>query len=133
MRERRGTFVDRVLDGHARIDQLEGEVSTWLAGARAKPLHEVLGLDAAELDLVAATPDALRYVLHARRFGRAVAGEDLAGQSRVRAHATRLASTVVDPFDLAEIETWATQVDDVARSAAGERASRDREREPSHA
>ena len=133
MRERRGTFVDRVLDGHARIDQLEGEVSAWLAGARAKPLHEVLGLDAAELELVAATPDALRYVLHARRFDRPVANEDLAGQSRGRAHATRLASAVVDPYDLAEIETWSSQVDDVARRAATPRSVHDPEPEPSHA
>lgn len=111
MRERRGTFVDRVLDGHARIDQFEGEVTTWLAGPRVRPLHTVLGLDARELELVATTPDALRYVLHARRFGRQVAPDDLAGQGRVRSHATRLASEVVDPFDLAEIETWASHVE----------------------
>lgn len=123
MSERRGSFVDRVLDGHARIDQLEQEVEAWAAGPRQRPLHEVLGLDAAELELVATTPDALRYVLHARRFGRPVAAEELAGQRRVRDHATRLASAVVDPFDLAEIETWRSQVDAVASAA----------REPSHA
>jgi hypothetical protein len=130
MRERRGTFVDRVLDGHARIDQLEGEVSAWLAGPRSKPLHEVLGLDARELDLVATTPDALRYVLHARRSGRSVAPEELAGQARVRGHATLLASEVVDPFDLAEVDAWGAHVDAAARA---ERAARGRTLEPSHA
>ncbi len=126
MRERKGTFVDRVLDGHARIDQLEGEVTAWLAGARARPLHEVLGLDARELELVASTPDAVRYVLHARRFHRQLELDDLAGQSRVRSHATLLASEVVDPFDLAEIETWSTHVDTVSRRV-------ERGLEPSHA
>lgn len=127
MRERRGTFVDRVLDGHARIDQLEREVTAWLAGPRAKALHEVLGLDARELELVATTPDALRYILHARRFSRRVMADDLAGQARVRAYATLLASEVVDPFDLAEIETWAAHVDAAAH------AERSRGKEPSHA
>ena len=130
MRDRRGTFIDRVLDGHARIDQLEGEVQAWLAGSRAKPLHDVLGLDAQELALVAATPDALRYVLHARRFGRTVTGDELAGQRRVRAHAMRAASNVVDPFELAEIEGWVSHVDAAARA---EHAARADAREPSHA
>jgi hypothetical protein len=121
--ERRGSFVDRVLDGHARIDQLEAEVEAWAAGPRRRPLDQVLGLSASELELVAATPDALRYVLHARRFGRTLALEDITGQRRVRDHATRLASDVVDPFDLAEIETWRSQVDAIAGEP----------REPSHA
>ena len=125
MRDRRGTFIDRVLDGHARIDQLDGEVQAWLAGPRSKPLHEVLGLDAQELELVAGTPDALRYVVHARRFGRTVTLDDLAGQRRVRAHAMRAASSVVDPFELAEIEGWVAHVDAAART--------ERRREPSHA
>ena len=123
MSERRGSFVDRVLDGHARIDQLEAEVEAWAAGPRRRPLDQVLGLSASELELVAATPDALRYVLHARRFDRAVALEDITGQRRVRDHATRLAADVVDPFDLAEIETWRSQVDAIAAEP----------REPSHA
>lgn len=127
MRERRGTFVDRVLDGHARIDQLEREVTTWLAGPRSKPLHDVLGLDARELELIAATPDALRYILHARRFRRSVELDDIAGQARVRAHATLLASGVVDPFDLAEIDAWGAHVDAAAR------VERARGLEPSHA
>lgn len=125
--ERRGSFVDRVLDGHARIDQFDGEVQAWLEGPRRRPLHEVLGLDAAELELVAGTPDALRYVLHARRFGQPLAAEELAGQARVRAHATRLASGVVDPFDLADIESWMREVDAMARGRAAGTA------EPSHA
>lgn len=111
MKERRGTFVDRVLDGHARIDQLEREVTAWLEGPRPKPLHEVLGLDARELEIVAATPDALRYVLHARRFGRTITREELASQRRVRSVATRIASEVFDPFELAELEAWMPHVD----------------------
>lgn len=114
MSERRGTFVDRVLDGHARMDGLESEVTAWAAGDMRRPLHEVLGLDAAELDLVASTPDALRYVLHSRRFGHRLAPDEVAGQRRVRAHATRLAAMVVDPFELAALEAWAPQVDALA-------------------
>ena len=123
MSERRGSFVERVLDGHARIDQLEAEVETWALGDQRRPLDEVLGLDAAQLDLVAATPDALRYLLHARRFGRAVTTDELRGQTRVRDHATRLAADVVDPFELAELETWRSRVDAVSATA----------RKPSHA
>jgi hypothetical protein len=107
--ERRGSFVDRVLDGYARIDQFDGEVKAWLDGPRTRALHEVLGLGADELDLVASTPDALRYVLHARRFDRTLALDELRGQRRVRSHATRHASERIDPFDLADIEAWATQ------------------------
>lgn len=123
MSERRGTFVERVLDGHARIDQLPAEVDAWAAGDRRRPLDEVLGLGADELELVAGTPDALRYLLHARRFDRSFKADDLRGQQRVRDHATRLASQIVDPFELAEIETWRSQVD----------ALTDGSREPSHA
>jgi len=124
MRDKRGTFIDRLLDGHARIDQLEAEVNAWVAGARSRPLHEVLGLDARELDLVASTPDALRYIVHARRFDRPVSLDELAGQGRIRSHATQLAAAVVDPFDLAEIDSWGAHVDTAADL---------QEREPSHA
>lgn len=124
MSERRGTFVDRVLDGYARIDQLESEVNAWAAGPRRRALHELLGLDASELELVATTPDALRYVLHARRFGLAVSTEELTGQRRVRDFATRLAAEAIDPFDLAEIETWSSHVEALAQG---------RSVEPSHA
>lgn len=123
MKDRRSNFIERVLDGNARLDQLESEVEAWVAGDRSRPLHEVLGLDAAELDLVAATPDALRYVVHARRFGIDVSVDELRGQRRVRDLATRLASTTVDPYDLADIETWRSHIDSIAAA----------EREPSHA
>lgn len=123
MSEKRSSFVERVLDGNARIDQLESEVEAWAAGPRRRPLDQVLGLSAAELELVAATPDALRYIIHARRFGLALNLDDISSQRRVREHATRLAATVVDPFDLANIETWSSQVDAIAAT----------DREPSHA
>lgn len=128
MNDRRGTFVERVLDGHARLDQLDAEVAAWLQGPRTRPLHELLGLDAEQLELVASTPDALRYVLHARRFGLPLAPGELRGQGRVRAHATRIASAEVDPFDLAAIEGWSHHVD----AAATAHANADG-REPSHA
>lgn len=123
MTDRRGTFIERVLDGHARIDELDREVAAWLDGPRRRPLHEVLGLGADELELVAATPDALRYLLHARRFDRTIdAAAALRGQARVRTHALRLASDVVDPFDLADIESWSHEVDAVAHSCRDERS-----------
>ncbi|MCW2927949.1 MAG: hypothetical protein JWM86_1917 [Thermoleophilia bacterium] len=123
MSERRTSFIDRVLDGHARIDGLQAEVEAWLGGNQRRPLHEVLGLDAAELELVAATPDALRYIVHARRFGQSLDLDEVRGQRRVRDRATRIASEVVDPFDLAEIETWRAQVDAICAAR----------QEPSHA
>lgn len=124
--ERRNSFIDRVLDGHARIDQFDDEVQAWLDGPGTRPLHEVLGLDADELDVVASTPGALRYVLYARRFDVTLSLDELRGAARVRSYATRLASSVMNPFDLADIETWAMQQH--AASVSHERAV-----EPSHA
>ncbi len=126
MSSKRHSFVERVLDGHARIDEFEAQVAAWLDGPRTKPLHEVLGLSADELDLVASTPDALRYVLNARRFDRSVALDELRGQPRVRALASRLASRVVDPHDAADVEAWIPHVDAAASASRAER-------EPSHA
>jgi hypothetical protein len=102
------TFVERVLDGHARADELPAEITRWEADPklRARPLHTVLGLDANELILIANTPDALRYVLHARRFGLATPAH-LSSQPRVQAYASQLASESTDPFVIAEIEAWA--------------------------
>ncbi|MCZ4496496.1 MAG: hypothetical protein JWM25_1079 [Thermoleophilia bacterium] len=103
--QRKGSFIERVLDGVTRLDQLETEVAAWGAGAQAQPLHEALGLDAAELLLVARSPDALRYVLHARRFGLALSAP-LDSQDRVRAYATMLAAEAIDPQELAAIDSW---------------------------
>ena len=126
MSERRSTFIERVLDGHARIDLIDSEVAAWLEGPRKQPLHIVLGLDADELDLVANTPDSLRYLLHARRFDRSVRLQDLRNQASIRRHASRLASVVVDPFDAARIEGWLHHVDSADSRAHAEL-------EPSHA
>lgn len=137
MSDRRTSFVERVLDGHARIDQLEAEVEAWAAGPQRRPLHEVLGLGPAELELVASTPDALRYVLHARRFGRELHPDELMGQRRVHDYSIRLAATVVDPFDLAELDAWrtrlASQRDAAATAAAAAPPAAARTQEPSHA
>ena len=81
-------------------------MNAWLEGDRRRPLHTVLGLDAAELELVAARPDALRYLLFARRFGFELDLRDLQSQQRIRAFATKLASDHIDPHDLAAIDLW---------------------------
>lgn len=104
--DRKGSFVERVLDGHARVDQLDAFVQSWLEGPRSRELHEVLGLDADELDLLARVPDALRYLLHARRFDRDVQLDSLRGQARIARHALNVASKAIDPFELAEVESW---------------------------
>ncbi len=78
---------------------------------------------------MASTPDALRYVLHARRFGRELPRDELRGQARVRAHAMRRSSDGVDPFELAKVEHWIHDVD-AAAAAAGAQAD---PAEPTHA
>lgn len=99
-------FVERVLDGDARIDGFAAEVRAWQAGEQKQPLHDALGLDADELLLVARSPDALRYLLHARRFGSHVPDTALDSQARVDAYAMQLASASTDLYLLAEIEDW---------------------------
>lgn len=90
MNDRRtSTVLDRVLDGHLRLDQLPP----------------------AELE---DSPDALRYVLHARRFGGDVPADALRDQQRIRTWSTLLASRVVDPFDLAALEAWQETIDRAA-------------------
>lgn len=77
-----------------------------MSGSRARPLHEVLGLNSAELELVASLPDALRYIIHARRFGRAAPQDSLRSQSQITRYSLQLASLSRDPFELASIESW---------------------------
>lgn len=100
-----------MLDGNARLDSFEAEVRTWQAGDHARPLHDVLGLSADELLQVAQTPDALRYLVHARRFEIA-APTDVTSQRRVRDHAIRLAAEHVDPFEIAAVDAWLATLDD---------------------
>lgn len=114
--------MERVLDGVARADDLEETVSAWAGGPRRRPLHVELGMTADDLDLIASTPDALRYLLHARRFNIDVAPNQLAGQARVRAYAARLAADVVDPHELAALDAWLPHVDAVARVQRPEQA-----------
>ncbi|MBC7461349.1 MAG: hypothetical protein H7287_08300 [Thermoleophilia bacterium] len=97
------SFVDRVLDGDTRLDAFGDEVRAWQAGDQKRPLHTTLGLDAAELVLVARSPDALRYILHARRFGR-TGPLNLDSQPRVDAYSMRLAADATDPYLMAEVE-----------------------------
>ena len=99
----KSTFAERVLDGETRIDLFADEVRAWQAGDQKRPLHAALGLDAAELTLVARSPDALRYVLHARRFGLATPTL-LETQARVDAYSMQLAAAATDPYLMAEVE-----------------------------
>lgn len=105
-RARAKSFVERVLDGDARIDGFAAEVRAWQAGDKKQPLHEALGLDADELMLVAGSPDALRYILHTRRFDLPKVTSGLDTQARVDAYAMQLASATTDLYLLAEIEEW---------------------------
>lgn len=118
-RSRKSTksFVDRVLDGDTRIDAFAAEVRAWQAGDQKQPLHDALGLDADELLLVARSPDALRYLLHARRFASHVPDAALDSQARVDAYAMQLASASTDLYLLAEIEEWRSRVQAPASSA----------------
>lgn len=92
-----------MLDGETRIDQFADEIRTWQSGDGKRPLHTALGLDADELVLVAASPDALRYILHSRRFDRA-APRALDTQQRVDGYSMQLAASATDPYLMAEVE-----------------------------
>lgn len=113
------SFVDRVLDGDIRLDAFGDEVRAWQAGDQKRPLHVALGLDAAELVLVAGSPDALRYILHARRFDRP-GPLALDSQARVEAYSMRLAADATDPYLMAEVEGCR---DDVERAVRGRSAT----------
>jgi hypothetical protein len=124
----KSTFAERVLDGESRIDQFADEVRAWQAGDQKRPLHAALGLDATELTLVARSPDALRYVLHARRFGRPTPTQ-LESQGRVDAFSMQLAASATDPYLMAEVEGCRDAIERTLATAA----SGDRERAASHA
>jgi hypothetical protein len=97
------SFVERVLDGDTRLDLFPDEVRAWQSGDQKRPLHAALGLDASELVLVAGSPDALRYIVNARRFERPdPTGLDT--QHRVDAFSMQLAATATDPYLMAEVE-----------------------------
>lgn len=105
-RQRKASFVERVLDGETRIEAFPSAVREWQEGKQKQPLHTALGLDADELMLVASSPDALRYVLYSRRFGGKVNTAALNTQARVSSHAMQLASEAMDPYVLADVEQW---------------------------
>jgi len=107
--DRRSTLVERILDGRLRADQVTDADLDQLAPAAR--------------DLVREAPDALRYLLHARRFGTELPLDALRGQDRIRTWSTLLASHVVDPFDLAELEAWAPGIDAAARVATNSSAA----------
>lgn len=113
----KSTFTERVLDGETRIDLFADEVRAWQAGDQKRPLHAALGLDAVELTLVARSPDALRYVLHARRFGLPVP-TTLESQARVDAYSMRLAATATDPYLMAEVEGRRDTIEQTLAAAA---------------
>ena len=111
------SFVDRVLDGETRLDAFGDEVRAWQAGDQKRPLHTALGLDASELVLVAGSPDALRYIVHARRFERRDP-LSLDTQSRVDAYSMRLAASATDPYLMAELEGHRDAIEAAIRRAA---------------
>lgn len=102
---RRGTFVERVLDGRARINDIEAEIAAWREQARGGDLATWIGVDERQLAQVLAVPESLRYVVHARRFG-STGSERLVDHNHVVAHAVRLVAEHIDPYDLADLETW---------------------------
>jgi hypothetical protein len=126
------SFVDRVLDGEIRIDAFGDEIRAWQAGDQKRPLHVALGLDATELVLVAGSPDALRYILNARRFERADP-QGLDTQQRVDAYSMQLAASATDPYLMAEVEGCREAIEAAVRGARDSADDSTTGRAPVHA
>lgn len=64
------TFIERVLEGRADLDDLSGELDALAAGDHidAAGIAAQLGVTAGELSALIHEPRSLRYLLHARRF-----------------------------------------------------------------
>jgi hypothetical protein len=116
--DRRTTsFIDQLLSGDVHAAGLEQAVRTWIASDQRRTLERAIGLDAAQLELVAHSPSALRYLVHAIRFGHTIDPARVTSHARVRSHAQQLAAERCDPYELARIEQLVQRLDSVAPDA----------------
>lgn len=102
------TFVSRVLSGEIyNLGKIDEEIDLWhqpgTPGADCE-LHEWLGLTEPEYALFVEKPEALKVILHARKYG-----SDLFAVLASNDNAVRLAARGADPVEAAEIVAWLQQ------------------------
>lgn len=61
------TFLDLRLAGDARPDEIDDFVDQWHEAPGGRPLHEHLGMTGEEYSLWLRVPDALAFIVEARR------------------------------------------------------------------
>jgi hypothetical protein len=61
------TFVDLCLSGQATVDDIDDSVSRWHDASDSRPLHTFLGLSEDEYAIWVERPEALKFILFARR------------------------------------------------------------------
>jgi hypothetical protein len=99
------TLIDRFLEGRIPLAHLERElvVAADRAAHGTLDVLDALGMTAAELAALSREPGALRYILHARRFGIPLA-HVLRSDLDLAASEAIAAARLVDPRDVAELE-----------------------------
>lgn len=66
----RPKFVDLCLAEKAALDEIDDFVDRWHAAPQGQELHDYLGMSEEEYSLWLRVPDALTYIVEARRDGR---------------------------------------------------------------
>jgi hypothetical protein len=78
----RENFVSAALSGRASVDDLDDYIDEWHDSDATLSLHEFLGMTWDEYRTCTERPEALRYILAARKHGRPFAEELLATKSK---------------------------------------------------
>jgi len=88
------TFIGRCLEGDVRIEAIDDFVEKWHESETSMPLHEYLGFTWDEYKLWAEQPQALRFILSARKnkipVAQAIEKQCFTGRSKSRADARKL-------------------------------------------
>ena len=68
------SFIDRCLQGKATIDEIDDYIEKWHHSGESIDIVSYLGMTNEEYDLIVRDPDALAFILTARREKRPLRG-----------------------------------------------------------
>jgi hypothetical protein len=72
MSEPHKTFIDLSLEGKVSLDQIDDYIDAWHNEPRGESLSQYLGMEKTEYSLWVRDPDALAYIIKARRENRSL-------------------------------------------------------------
>ena len=95
------TFLDLCLAGQVRQDQVDDFVDRWHEAPGGRELHDFLGMTTEEYSLWLRVPDALPYIISARRDMRPLTEAVMSG-----CKALRRTAQIGDESKIARLEEW---------------------------